>query len=107
MGKLYLEGVVEADGRLGVSTETATCLALVSYLSSPVEVFLLPTDSLPSVLFKLPPGMTVTHISTPPPPASLCAPPVVSLDDGISCASGLSTVLRQVTASNRHVNAIT
>lgn len=95
MSCLCIEAEKEED-RLCLGIESAACLALAVYLDSPISVFTLPLSSPPRVLFTVPMEMKLKALEEPIPPASLCSPPVISLDDGISCVAGLSAVLRQI-----------
>lgn len=100
MTSLYIEGELQENGKLLVSLESATCLALVCFISPPLTVFVIPTrsdsDNSPDILFTSPPKLTLSFLNNLPLPAALCRPPVVTLDDGISSVAGLSAVLRKV-----------
>lgn len=100
MTSLYIEGELQEDGKLQVSLESATCLALVCFISPPLTVFVIPirsgSDNSPDILFTSPPELTLSFLNNLPLPAALCRPPVITLNDGISSVAGLSAVLRKV-----------
>nr|UYG55604.1 glutathione S-transferase 1 [Arma chinensis] len=102
MASLYINGELPDNGKLLVSLESATCLALVSFIDPPLTVFVTPpttqgdSESPLDILFTCPPDLILSYLDNLPLPAALCRPPVVTLDDGISSVAGLSAVLRKI-----------